>query len=87
MTGATAGIDDECLRPQQRFDVVEPQNPHLAVCNESRRGRIEDAGCAFDFSRERSDAGLTCSALGPRQRRSRDAGPQTPDGDPGDANS
>src|SRR5579885_3405990 len=52
--------------------------------NEPRRGHIEDTGRTFNFGRERSDAGLTCSAFGPRQRRTRNAGPQAPDGDSSD---
>ena len=57
-----AGIDDERLRRQQRFDFIEPEKALIAARNEPRRRRVEEARRAFDFSRERRDAGLMCPA-------------------------
>jgi hypothetical protein len=62
---AAAGIDDERLRHQQRFDVAEPQELLFAVCDQPRRGGIEDKARAFDFGQEWRDAGLLSGAFGP----------------------
>ena len=63
---AAAGIDDERLRHQQCFDFAESQKLLFAVCDQPRRGGIEDKARAFDFGQEWRDAGLLRGAFGPR---------------------
>ena len=53
-----AGVDDERLRRQQCFNVVELQRVRWTLRNELRCGQIEDAGSIFDFSHERRDTGF-----------------------------
>ena len=67
----TARIDDERLRREQRFDLVEQQQPLLAARDQARRRRVQDARGAFDFRRQRRDARLARGASGARERGAR----------------
>jgi hypothetical protein len=56
-----AGVHDECLRSQQRFDILEPQKSLVAIRNQARRGRIQ------------MDRALSTSAVSAGMRASRAA--------------
>ena len=51
-----ARVDDQCLRRQQRFHVLEEERPLRATRDHARRGRAEDEACAVDLRRQRRDA-------------------------------
>ena len=74
----TAGVHDECLRRQQRFDLLEQEESLLATRNQARRGRVQDEGRAFDLRRQRRDTCVARGALGPSERRARRLRPQAP---------
>jgi len=67
----TAGVDDEGLRREQGFDVVEQEQPLTAVRDQSRGGRREGGGGAGDFRGQRRDARVTRGRLRATQRRAR----------------
>src|SRR5713101_2870010 len=80
----TARVDDERFRSQQRFDLFEQEESLLATRNQARRGRVQDAGCAFDLRRQRRDACVARGALGPSERSARRLRPEAPHRDPRD---
>ena len=77
-----AGVDDERLRPQQRFDFLEQQQPLLAAPGQTGRGRVEHKGCAFDLRPQRRDIGVARGLLRPGQRNARRLGLQASHRDP-----
>lgn len=55
-----ACIDDECVRFQQRLDLVEQHESRRAARDEPRGRRIEHARGRVDFGGQRGDAGVPC---------------------------
>src|SRR3989449_7941685 len=82
--GVTARVHDECARRQQRFDLLEQEEPLLAPRNQARGRRGQDEECAFDLGRQRRDARVVRRALGPSERRARRLRPEAPQRDPRD---
>ena len=78
----TAGVHDQRLRRQQRFDLLEQERALLAPRDQARRGRVQHAGCAFDLRLQRRDTGVARGALRPGERRARRPRPQAPHRDP-----
>ena len=62
-----ACIHDERPRRQQRLDLLKQEGAFLAARDQTRRGRVQRKGCAFDLSRQRGDARLARGLLGPQR--------------------
>ena len=80
----TARVHDECVRRQQRFDLLEQEESLLATRNQARSGRVQDEECAFDLRRQRRDPCVARGALGASERSARRLRPEAPDRDPRD---
>ena len=80
----TAGVHDQRARRQQRFDLLEQEEPLLAARDEARSGGVQDEECAFDLGRQRGESGVPRCALRPSQRGARRLCPEAPQRDPGD---
>ena len=78
----TARVHDECLRRQQRFDILEQEEPLLATRDQARRGRVQHEGCAFDLRRQRRDICVARGALGPSESSARRLRPKASHRDP-----
>ena len=78
----SAGVNDQRLRRQQRFDLLEQEKSILAGAIESRSRRFRHETRALDFRRERGDSGLARRNLGPGERSARRSRPQAPHRDP-----
>ena len=81
--GMAEGVDNQRLRPQQRFDIFEKEKPLVGPRNNARRGRGQDLRCALDLSRQRGDIGVARGPICSVQRRARRFRLQPPYGDPG----
>ena len=64
----TAGVDDEGLRPEQRFDFVEQEESLIDVGDQARGGRVEDESGAFDLRGQRRNRCVARGALCPNER-------------------
>jgi hypothetical protein len=62
------GVHDECLRRQQRFDLLEQEGSLLAIRNQTRCRRVQDERCTVDLRHQRWNAGFARSTLGPDER-------------------
>jgi hypothetical protein len=71
-----AGIDDQRRRRLQRLDFLEPQRALLAMGQQARRRRLEQALRARDLRGQRRNAGLLGGTFRPGQRRARRLGVQ-----------
>ena len=78
----TASVNDECLRRQQRLDLLEEEGSLLAIRDQACRGRVQNQTCAFDLSRQRRDARVARCTLGPGERRARRLRSEATDRDP-----
>src|SRR5438105_7353695 len=81
--GIAALVHDERVGTEQRFDLLEPEEPLLAVRDQTRRGSVQDEEGAFDLRRQRWNARVARGALGPGQRSTRRLRPEAPHRDPG----
>jgi predicted dithiol-disulfide oxidoreductase (DUF899 family) len=80
----TASVHYERFRGQQRFDLLEQEQPFLAIRNQARSGLVQDGECAFDLCRQRRDTCAARCALGTSERRARRLRPEAPHRDRGD---
>jgi len=80
----TARVHDECFRRQQRFDLLEPEDPLPATRGQARSGRVQDEVGAFYLRRQRRDACVVRCALGPSERSASRLRPEASNRDPRD---
>ena len=59
-----ARVHDEHSRGQQRFNLVQQEQPFLARRNQTCSRRVHENGNVFDFRRQRGDARTTCGMPG-----------------------
>jgi hypothetical protein len=64
-----AGVHDERFRRQQRFDLLEQQEPLLATRNQARRGRVQDEAMRFRPPPSARECRLARGALRPGRAR------------------
>ncbi len=76
----TTRVHDERSGRQERFDLIEPEQPLLATRNQTRGRRVQHVGRAFDLRRQRRDVRFARRPFGPSQRSARRFCPQPPHG-------
>src|SRR4051812_16482232 len=55
----TASVHHECLRREQRFNLLQQKRAFLAICDLARSGRVQHEECASHFRSQRRNTCLT----------------------------